>query len=183
VALKDDLEGVASRAGELADTGEELTGILAAEPAEGSRVYLCSFERNGDRSWIAVDPSGAPIGERSLIREAASVAALCELAAETAGGGDLEGLRQQLVALRLRENPPGIDEAEEAALRLERAIGSPPRLSSPRYLDDVGTAARELERALGDDGPSPFAEAMRQGIAVVEALADDVETNYKRELP
>jgi hypothetical protein len=182
VALKDDLHGVAARAGELAVEGEELTGILAAEPAAGARVYLCSFERNGDRSWIALDSAGAPIDERGLIREAASVAAMCELAAEAAAGGDLEGLRQQLVAIRLRENPPGIDDAEEAALQLERVVGSPPRLASPRYLDDVGSAARELERALGDDGPSRFAEAMRQGIVVVEALADDVETNYKREL-
>jgi hypothetical protein len=179
VALTDDLEGIAPRAGKLAEAGEALTGILATEPAAGSRVYLCSFERNGDRSWIALDPTGAPIGERSLVREAASVAAMCEVAAEAAGGGDLEGLRQELVALRLRENPPGIDGAEEAALRLERVIGAPPRLATPRYLDDVGSAARELERALGDDGPSPFAEAMRQGIVVVEALADDVETNYR----
>jgi hypothetical protein len=182
MALTDDLNGVATRAGELADPGEELTGILATEPTAGSRVYLCSFERNGDRSWLALDSGGTAIAERSVIREAASVAVLCELAAESAGGGDLEGLRQQLVALRLRENPPGIDEAEEAALRLERVIGSPPRLASPRYLDDVGTAARELERALGESGLSPFAEAMRHGMGVVEAVADDVETNYKRTL-
>lgn len=179
MALSDDLDGVAARAGELAEGCEELAGILAAEPAAGLRVYLCAFERNGDRNWLGLDGTGTPIGERSLIRDAASVAAMCELAAEAAGGGELEGLRQQLVALRLRENPPGIDQAEEAALRLERVIGSPPRLASPRYLDDVGSAARELERALGEDGPSPFAEAMRQSMGVVEALSQDIETNYK----
>src|SRR3712207_7331385 len=45
------------------------------------------------------------------------------LAVESAGGGDLTELRTQLVSLRLREAPPGIAEAEEAALTLERTIG------------------------------------------------------------
>ena len=116
------------------------------------------------------------------MREAVSIAALCEVAAERAGGGELEELRAELVALRLRENPPGIVEAEEAALALERVVGAPPRVASPAYLDDVGTAARGLERALGEDGISPFAEAMREALAAVEAVAADVQANYKREL-
>jgi hypothetical protein len=182
VALNEDLDGVAARAAELADAGEELAGIVAAEPGAGARVYLCAYEQNGGRRWLGLDADGGPIADRSLVRDAASMAAMCELAAETAGGGDLEQLRGQLVALRLNENPPGIDEAEEAALELERTIGSPPRLASTRYLDGVGAAVRRLERALGQDGPSPFAEAMRGGMGVVEALADDVEANYKRPL-
>jgi hypothetical protein len=182
MALADEIDGVATRAGEHAEPGEEVAGIIAAEPSPGERVYLCAFERNGDRSWLAFDGDGAPIAERARIRDAASMAAMCELAAEAAGGGELEELRRQLVALRLRENPPGIDEAEEAALRLEHVLGSPPRLASTRYLDEVGGAARELERALGEDGPSPFAEAMRQGMGVVDALTADIETNYKRSL-
>jgi hypothetical protein len=111
-----------------------------------------------------------------------SILALCELAAETAGGGDVEALRGDLLALRLREHPPGIEEAEGAALELERALGSPPRLATPGYLDDLGAAVMRLEQALGNGAGSPFAAAMRAGSGVVESLSADVEAGYKRSL-
>ena len=50
----------------------------------------------------------------------------------------------------MTEQPDGIEEAEEAALALERAIGAPPRVASPAYLDAVGAATRRLELALGE---------------------------------
>jgi hypothetical protein len=183
VALSDQLEGVAERAAGHAGPGEELTGILVAEPDAGLRVYLCAYEaEDGARSWLALDANGEPVAASVLVREAAAIAAMCELAADTAGGGDLEGLRRDLAALRLRESPVGIDEAEEAALELERTIGAPPRLASARYLDAVGSAVRRLEHALGDDQRSPFALAMQQGMPAVDALAAEVEANYKRAL-
>ena len=101
------------------------------------------------------------VGERALVRAAVSVAALAELAEESAGGGKLEELRQQLVALRVTEAPEGIEDAEEAALALERTIAATPRVASPEYLDAIGFAARRLEQALGEIGSSPFAEAMK----------------------
>ena len=119
---------------------------------------------------------------RSLVRDAASIAALVELAADAAGGGQLEELRSQLVALRLRESPPGIDEAEKAALDLEHVIGAPPRLATPALLDEIGAATRRLEVALGTAGGSPFAEAMKAGTAAVEALVAEVEAGYKAPL-
>jgi hypothetical protein len=181
VALSDQLEGVAERAAGHAGPGEELTGILVAEPEPGSRVYLCAYEtEDRARTWLALDFDGEPLAASGLVREAASIAALCELAADTAGGGDLDGLRRELAALRLRESPAGIDEAEEAALELERTIGAPPRLASTRYLDAVGAAVIRLERALGNDQPSPFALAMQQGMPAVDALASEVEASYKR---
>ena len=162
--------------------GEAVTGVLAAEPAGGERVYLCSFEGAEGRAWLALDAAGRPVESRALVREAASISALCELAGETAGGGDLEELRARLVALRLIENPLGIEEAEEAALALEAAVGAPPHVASPTYLDEIGSATRRLEVALGTNGASPFAEAMKQGVAAVEALAADIESGYKRPL-
>ena len=81
--------------------------------------------------------------------------------------------------MRLREAPPGIEEAEEAALELERVVGAAPRLASPAYLDAVGAATLRLEQALGEDGPSPFAESMRQAVGVVDELAAEVERGYK----
>jgi hypothetical protein len=180
VALVKELELIAAAAAGNAGAGERLTGVLAAEAEPGARLYLCSFEDGeGARSWLALDPDGAPVADRAAVRDAASIAALCELAAEAAGGGDLEELRARLLALRLSENPPGIDEAEEAALELERAVGAEPRVATPAYLDAVGAATRRLEHALGESATSPFAETMKQGIGAVEALAEEVVRAYK----
>jgi hypothetical protein len=183
VALSDDLEHVAAVARRYAGDGEELAGVLAAEPAAGMRIYLCAFaDTEGRRTWLALDAAGDPVDDRAAVRDAVSISALCEVAAESAGGGGLEELRSQLRALRLRESPPGIEDAEEAALELERVVGAPPRLASPAYLDEVGAATVRLERALGSNGGSPFAEAMRAAMTSVEALALEVEADNKRRL-
>jgi hypothetical protein len=179
VALSDELSRVAEVAAGHAAPGEELTGIIAAEPGPGRRGYLCAFSGNGRRSWLALDAAGEPVLSRALVRELVSIAALCELAEEAAGGGDLEGLRSRLATVRLTEGPTGIEEAEEAALELERAIGAPPRVASPEYLDAVGVATRRLELALGAAGGSPFAEAMKRSTVAVDALTQEVETAYK----
>ena len=182
MSLSGELTRVAGEAAELAAAGETLAAVLAAEPSPGQRVYLCAFESGDGRSWLALDAAGGPIVQRTLVREAVSIAALCELAGEAAGGGELDELRSRLVTLRLTENPEGIEEAEEAALALETTIGAPPRVASPAYLDEVGTATRRLELALGSNGSSPFAEAMKHGMAAVEVLTAEIEGHYKRPL-
>jgi hypothetical protein len=181
VGLSDDLAAVAPLALRHAAPDEELEGVIAAEPAPGRRLYLCSYAGNGGRAWLLLDAEGAPVERRVAVREAVSIAALCELAAETAGGGDLQALRAELLALRLREDPPGIKEAEDAAFRLERAIGAEPRLATPAYLDGVGAATRRLELALGETS-SPFADAMKLAHVALESLTADVEAGYKRTL-
>ena len=181
VALDDDLRRAAAAAAEHAAPGERVDAVLAAEPQVGRRVYLCAFDGERGRTWLALDADGAPVTNRSLVRETVSIAALCEVAEETAGGGQLEELRQQLVTLRLTEDPPGIGEAEDAALALEATIGAPPRVATPAYLDEVGSAARRLERTLGD-AESPFARAMASAWGSVESLTQQVESAYKREL-
>ena len=75
------------------------------------------------------------------------------------------------------EQPPGIEEAEEAALALERIIGAPPRIASPAYLDEVGAATLALERALGNVS-SPFSEALRAATGAVDEFVADVERGY-----
>jgi hypothetical protein len=180
VSLSEDLDAVAARAEALADRGERLAGVIPAEPDTGLRAYLCSYETAaGERSWVALDAAGEPIVERSVVRAAVSIAALCELAEETAGGGQLDELRQQLVALRITENPPGLEEAEVALGALEATIAQPPRVASSAYLDAVGAATRDLERALGEPGTSPFAAAMQQAIGAVDELVAEVERTYK----
>jgi hypothetical protein len=184
MALAEELEQVAALAAAEARGDERLAAVLPAEPLRGRRVYLCAFENAaGARTWLALDADGRALEEREAVRDAVSIVATCELAAESAGGGDLEELQQQLVTLRVTERPEGIEEAEEAVLALQRVIAAPPQLATPARLDAIGAAARELELSLGAGlQPSPFAEAMRAGRDVVDALLADVEAAYRREL-
>ena len=79
--------------------------------------------------------------------------------------------------MRITESPPGIEEAEEAALELERAIGAPPIVASPAYLDTVGARTRALEEALGEQG-SPFAGSLAASSGTVEAFVAEVEARH-----
>ena len=156
VTLAEELERIVEHAG--ADA------VLAAEPHPGERVYVCAFdEGDGGRSWLAFDRDGEPIRDRQRVRDAVSILALCELAEETAA-----------------ESPAGIEEAEEAVLALQHAIGAPPTLATPARLDEIGAATRTLEAALGGAMQgSPFAAAMKSAGEVVEALFTDVAGSYR----
>ena len=182
MALPEDLERIATAAAGHASPGERLTGVLAAEPLGAGRVYLCAYESGSGHTWLALDDEGRAIESRCLVREGATLAALCEVAEDSAGGGHLPELRAQLAELREREAPEGIEEAEEAAAALEQTLRPPPRLATPEYLDALGAAARRLERALGDEAGSPFATALQQAAAAIEELADAVEGGYKASL-
>jgi hypothetical protein len=85
VDLAEELGRIASAAAAYADPGEEVAAVVAAEPSSGRRTYLCAFERNQGRTWLALDETGAPVTERDVVREAVSIAAACEVAEETAG--------------------------------------------------------------------------------------------------
>ena len=65
--------------------GEELVGIVPAEPANGLRLYVCAYGREDEATWLVLDATGVPVEERSLVRDAVSIAALCEVAEEAAG--------------------------------------------------------------------------------------------------
>jgi hypothetical protein len=178
VTLAEELEQTAAAATTHAHDGA-LTGVLATEPGAGRRIYVCAFESpEGSRAWIALDGDHGVVTARRDVRDAVSIAALCEVAEEAAFPGDLDELRSQLVALRLTEGPDGVAEAEEAALALQRTLGAPPHLSSPARLDAIGAAARRLEVALDPTAPSPFTTAMRSATEVADALWDDVEAAY-----
>jgi len=83
VALDDDVRRAAAAAGGLAEPGEVVEAVLATEPKLGDRVYLVAFAADGaDRTWAAVDGAGEPITSRDRVREAVSIAAICEVAEE-----------------------------------------------------------------------------------------------------
>ena len=179
MSLEEELSAAGEAARARAGEGDEVVAVIPTEPGSGARVYLCAYEANGERSWLALDAAGEPIADRVLVRDAVAIAAMCELAEESAGGGDLGELRARLVEIRLTDDPEGIEEAEVAAAELQDAIAPPPRVASVRYLDELGLAAAKLEQALGQVGGSPFAEAMKSGIAASDELADEVESSYR----
>jgi hypothetical protein len=178
MALDDDLERIAGAAA----AHGEVAAVMAAEPAHGRRLYLVALDAGETRRWAVLDEAGAIVERRDDVRDAASIVAMCELAEDLAGGGDLEELRNQLAQVRMVEQPRGIEEAEEAALALERTIGAPPRVATPAFLDSVGAATVALERALGEVS-SPFSEAIRSSAGAVDEFVREVERDYVLPLP
>lgn len=170
MALDEELEQAAAAAAAYGP----VTAVLAAEPVSMGRSYLVALGEDEQRRWLVLDSALEPVGTREQAREVASIVVLCELAAELAGGGALEELRTQLSQLRETESPPGIEEVESAVVALEQAIGAPPVLASPLYLDELGLATRALEGALGDLS-SPFASALASASATVEAFVAEVD--------
>ena len=182
MALAEELEGIAAIAATFSGPDDRVVAILPTEARAGRRIYLCAFGgADGEpQSWLGLDAGGRPVVERQLVRNAISIAAMCELAEETAAGGDLDDLKSRLVALRVTEDPPGIEEAVAAVEELQRVIGAPPQLATTGRLDAIGLATRDLEHSLGGAlQGSPFAQAMLAAPAVVEQLTADVERSYR----
>jgi len=165
MALADDLVRIADAAG----VHGPVLAVLAAEPAAALRLYLVALGPEEARRWIVLDDRGVVVARRDDVRDTASIVALCELAEDIAGGG-LDQLRAD-----------GVEDAEAAALELERVIGAPPRVASPAYLDAVGAATLVLERALAEVS-SPFSEAIRGATGAVDGFVQEVERNYVVEL-
>jgi hypothetical protein len=176
MALSHDLRRVADVAVAYAGPDEELSAVIPTEAVGGERVYLCAYTAGDRKSWLALDSAGAPVRDRRVLRDAVSIAGMVELAEETAGGGHLEELRARLAEVG------GAEEAEQAVAELEHVVGDEVRVASPQYLDEIGVATRRLEAALGEQGASPFTEAMKQAGLTIDGLAADIESHYKLEL-
>jgi hypothetical protein len=182
MALAEELERIAEAALGHAAAAEEVAAVIPAEPAADARVYLCAFSAGDGRTWLAFDARARPVTDRALLRDAVSIAALCELAEESAGGGKLDDLRVQLDEVARVEGAGVTAEAAAALASLEATLEPAPRLASAAYLDRIGSATRGLEQALGEIAASPFAEAMKAGTIAVEGLVAEVESGYKLSL-
>ena len=180
VALADELERIATLAATHADPGDVVSAVIPTEPSTGRRVYLCAFDgADGYRSWLAVDAAGKAVTGRRDLREAVTVAVLCEIAVDAAGGGDLDELIARLEELRETEAPPGIEDAEAAARALRAVLVDSPQLATPARLDEIGAATRRLERELEATSASPFATAMRSSESAVAELQREIEAGYR----
>jgi hypothetical protein len=183
VLPRDELERAAALAAAHVGAEDVVSGVLATEPQPGGRIYLCSIDgADGTRAWVGVREDGSIAANRADIRAAVSIAALCEVAVDTAGGGDLDGLIASLADLREREAPEGIEDAEEAAEALRAVLGDPPQLATPARLDEIGTATRRLELELDPGGASPFSAALKAAQGAVSELQREVEAGYLVEL-
>jgi hypothetical protein len=90
MAADEELRRIADAAVTRCAEGEELTGIVPAEPGKGVRVYVCAYRDGEQTSWLVLDAEGAAVEDRSLVRDAVSIAALYELAHEAVGTEDGE---------------------------------------------------------------------------------------------
>jgi hypothetical protein len=183
VSLADELERVARLAASHVGPSDTVSAVIPTEPAPGGPVFLCAFDdADGYRSWLALEGDGEPIASRKKLREAIAIAALCEVAADAAGGGDLDALISRIEELRLGQAPPGIEAAEEAARALRALLGEPPQFATPARLDEIGAATRRLEQELDPTMASPFASAMHGAEDAVAELQREVEAGYRIEL-
>jgi hypothetical protein len=85
VALSEDVSRIAAAAATHKAPGQQVVAVLAVETAAGERVYLAAFtDADRKQEWLAFDHDGAPVTSRERVREAASIAALVEVAEEAA---------------------------------------------------------------------------------------------------
>jgi hypothetical protein len=183
MALADEIERAAALAASHLGAGDTVSGALATEPEPGRRLYLCAIDcADGTRAWLGVRQDGSAVMGRAELRAAVSIAALCEVAVDSAGGGDLDALIASLADLRAREAPEGIEDAEAAAEALREVIGLPPQLATPERLDAIGAATRRLEQELDPGGASPFSAALKSAQNAVSELQREVEAGYLVEL-
>jgi hypothetical protein len=85
VALSEDVSRIASVAAQHRAPGQQVVAVLAVETSDGDRIYLAAFaDGEGLQQWLALDHDGLPVTSRERVREAASIAALVEVAEEAA---------------------------------------------------------------------------------------------------
>ena len=85
MSLSEDVSRIAGVAAQHRAPGQQVVAVIAVESAAGARVYLAAFgDDGGEQEWLAFDADGTPIQDRARVREAASIAALVEVAEEAA---------------------------------------------------------------------------------------------------
>ena len=90
MSLDEELRRIAEVAVTYCRDGEELAGIIPAEPGKGGRVYVCAYRDGDETSWLVLDADGHAVEDSLLVRDAVSIAGLYELAEDAAGAGGEE---------------------------------------------------------------------------------------------
>jgi len=85
VALSEDVSRIAGVAAQYRAPGQQVVAVLTVETVAGERIYLAAFvDAEGQQEWLAFDHGGVPVTSRERVREAASIAALVEVAEDAA---------------------------------------------------------------------------------------------------
>ena len=118
MALEKDLRRIAESAAVYVADGEDVAGIVPAEPAGGLRLYVCAYGNEDATSWLVLDATG--VSDRELVRDAVSIGALCEVA-EAAAGVEPDSARVASPALL---DELGADAGPEVAEAVKGAAGT-----------------------------------------------------------
>ncbi|MDX6621889.1 MAG: hypothetical protein QOK36_4275 [Gaiellales bacterium] len=162
MASEDQLLAAAAAAKPFATAGEEVVGVLVADPFDHGLVFLCALgppaEDDDDPDdvpelgWIAVDGDGLALGDDRRVQEAAMLAALCETAEEAAlvpGAAEIAEAAERALALAGEERPElraALEATREGALAAA-AFGDGLRVARTGYVDQLADAARAIAAA------------------------------------
>ena len=181
MALADDLDRIAGLATAQAGPADAVSAVIATEPRDGERAYLCAFDGgDGLRSWLAVRADGSPVTSRAALREAGRSPRSARSRPTRRVGATSNAHRAARGGAR--DGGPRGDRGGEAAARALRVVlGEPPQVATPARLDEIGAATRRLERELDLIAPSRSRRHCRAQAAVSE-LQREVEAGYRAEL-
>jgi hypothetical protein len=190
MASEDQLLAAAAAAKPFATPGEEVVGVLVADPFERGLVFLCALGPPGEDDdheddevpelgWIAVDGDGLALADARRVQEAATLAALCETAEEAALVPDAGGIADAvegalaLVGEQRSDLRAALDAAHVAALAAA-AHGDGLRVARTGYIDELADAARGLSAstlALQQRGAELSASLSGEALDPAEPLA------------
>ena len=123
MALREDVSRIAAAAAVHKAPGQEIAAVVTVESASGERLYLTAFaDAQGEQEWLAFDDAGVPVTSRERVREAASIAALVEVAEEAADRASEEPRVASLEYLDSIGGDSGIAAALPAVEELARDV-------------------------------------------------------------
>jgi hypothetical protein len=159
---EDDVLRAGERAAAHARAGERVVAVLAAETISRGVVYLCALgeqdaQGEGEAAeaalaWVALDAAGEPVRDEAVVRDAASLAALCETAEEASAAlvaEDTAAAARHALELAGGESD-GLRDALREALAATEALAAESdgvRVASAAYLDRLAGHAHDLASA------------------------------------
>jgi hypothetical protein len=159
MASEDQLLAAAAAAKPFAAAGEDVVGVIVADPFDRGLVYLCAlgppaeddFDDDDvpELGWVAVDGDGLALADARRVQEAAMLAALCETAEEAAlvpDAAEIAESAERALALAGEERAElrsALGAAHLAALAAA-AHGDGLRIARTGYVDELADAARGL---------------------------------------